>query len=296
MRKLTIERKKSFVGCLVKLKVYIEDPLSSELNICNTPCRRIGMLKNGEEKTFLIEDNAAKIFVIADTLSKDFCCDCYQLPQGSDDISLSGKNEFNPFGGNAFRFDNNETADIAAFRKKGVRGSAVIITSCIVIGLVIGLAVGFKTRSAHTEDVLKEKTFTCGNFSITLNEDFNETEHINFNAVYSSLDVAVFVSNESFDAYEELRDFSAEDYMNAIIQGNEITSATIIDTQNYPHYEYYATNNETNITYYYCAYVYKTETSFWVVQFATKADDEESYKDQISIWAQSVTFSNSAAE
>ena len=50
MRNLTIVRRKSFVACLAKMKVYIEDPASNELVINKIPCRKLGELKNGEEK------------------------------------------------------------------------------------------------------------------------------------------------------------------------------------------------------------------------------------------------------
>ena len=73
MRNLTIKRQKSFVACLGKMKVYIEDPMANDLVIKGVYCRKLGDLKNGEEKTFQIGDNAAKVFVIADALSKDFC-------------------------------------------------------------------------------------------------------------------------------------------------------------------------------------------------------------------------------
>jgi hypothetical protein len=105
MRNLTIKRTKSFVACLVKMKIYLEDPMASELVINNVPCRKLGELKNGEEKTFVIGENSAKVFVIADTLSRNYCNEYYQLPDGQDDIFLSGKNDFNPASGNAFRFD-----------------------------------------------------------------------------------------------------------------------------------------------------------------------------------------------
>ena len=61
MRNLTIKREKSFVGSLVKMKIYIEDLTSNEININNTPCRKIGELKNGEERTLnlLIEPDGA---------------------------------------------------------------------------------------------------------------------------------------------------------------------------------------------------------------------------------------------
>ena len=50
MRTLTIKRAKSFVACLAKMKVYVEDPTSREIVINNVPCRKLGDLKNGEEK------------------------------------------------------------------------------------------------------------------------------------------------------------------------------------------------------------------------------------------------------
>ncbi len=43
-----------------------------------------------------------------DALSKNYCNDFYALPEGTEDISLTGRNCFNPGTGNAFRFDNND--------------------------------------------------------------------------------------------------------------------------------------------------------------------------------------------
>ena len=71
MRNLTIKREKSFVGSLAKMKVYIEDPTSNEISINDIPCRKIGDLKNGEEKTFQIDEQEVKIYVIGDKLSKN---------------------------------------------------------------------------------------------------------------------------------------------------------------------------------------------------------------------------------
>ena len=39
-----------------KMKIYIEDYASFELTINDIPCRKIGELKNGEEKTFPVEE------------------------------------------------------------------------------------------------------------------------------------------------------------------------------------------------------------------------------------------------
>ena len=74
--------------------------------------------KNGEEKIFQIDEQEAKIYVIADKLSKNYCNEFYQLSAGQEDVFLSGKNKFNLANSNAFRFDNNESEENIANRKR----------------------------------------------------------------------------------------------------------------------------------------------------------------------------------
>ena len=118
MRNLTIKRIKTSVACLMTMKIYIEDPNSSEITINNTPCRKLDDLKNGEEKTFQIDAQEQKVFVIADQFSKNYCNEFYTIPAGQEDIFLAGKNKFNPANGNAFLFDNNYNEDVQKNRKK----------------------------------------------------------------------------------------------------------------------------------------------------------------------------------
>lgn len=138
MRNVIIKRNKSFVGCLAKLKVYIEDYTYGETKIGGVPCRKLGTLKNGEEKAFLIPDNAAKIFVIADSLSKNFCNEFYNLPEGQYDIYLSGQCRYNPASGNAFRFDGVTDESVIKNRKKGTKIGIVVLILAIIVGFIIG--------------------------------------------------------------------------------------------------------------------------------------------------------------
>lgn len=137
MRKLTIKRGKSFVACLGAFKVYIEDQNSKELTIANTPVRKLGVIKNGEEVDFDIEDGALKVFVIADVMSKEYCNDIYKLPEEGD-VVLTGKCKFNPGVGNAFRFDNNDTPEAQSNRKKGAAIGWVVLAVAAVVGFAIG--------------------------------------------------------------------------------------------------------------------------------------------------------------
>lgn len=138
MRNVIIKRNKSFVGCLSKLKVYIEDYTYGETKIGGVPCRKLGTLKNGEEKAFLIPDNASKIFVIADSLSKNFCNEFYNLPEGQYDIYLSGQCRYNPASGNAFRFDGVTDESVIKNRKKGTKIGIVVLILAIIVGFIIG--------------------------------------------------------------------------------------------------------------------------------------------------------------
>ena len=59
MRLLTMKRAKRYVACLVKMKVFIEDPTGDTM-INGTPCRKLGELKNGEEKALKFPNKAQK--------------------------------------------------------------------------------------------------------------------------------------------------------------------------------------------------------------------------------------------
>ncbi len=289
MRNLTIKRTKSFVGCLAKMKIYIEDTTSNEMLINNTPCRKIGDLKNGEEKTFQIDDCAAKVFVIADNLSKNYCNEYYQIPDGQEDIFLSGKNKLNPANGNAFRFDNNESEGIAENRKRGTRKGLLILTAAIVVGAVLGY---FITSMLFSSLPPEEKVFSFDEMNITLTDEFGETEVKNYTVAYGSQDVAVFVLKEDFALADGFWDYTLEQYADLLIESNNLGSTEPKTAEGLTSFEYEFTNPETNDVYRYFSYVYKTDDAFWMIQFATLSDNVDAYAQQITDWAKSVEFSN----
>lgn len=141
MRKLTIRRTQSFVACLAKAKVYIEDRVAGDTTINKVPCRKLGEVRNGEAQTFEIADEALKVFVIADALSKSYCSDMYELPEGQEDIVLTGQNRFNPVVGNAFRFDNNNSEAAKANRKRGIGIGVGVFIASIAVGFAVGFLV-----------------------------------------------------------------------------------------------------------------------------------------------------------
>lgn len=142
MRKLTIKRKSTFVGCAGKLKVYITDPSQEELTICGEACRKIGEIKNGRTESFEIDEQAGRVFVIFDKASRNWCNDSRPIPAGGEDIEFSGKCRLNPVRGNAFLFDGK--ADEIAKKNKKAGGRKGCLTSilAIIAGVVIGVAIG----------------------------------------------------------------------------------------------------------------------------------------------------------
>ncbi|MBR2970269.1 MAG: hypothetical protein IKC48_00515 [Clostridia bacterium] len=289
MRKLTIKRNKSFVGCAGKFKVYIEDPEINEININNVPCRKICELKNGEEKTVYINEHAAKVFVIADKLSKNYCNDYYQIPPGSEDVYLSGKSKYNPAVGNAFRFDNNNNQGALANRKRGMRKGCLIFLIVLIVSSIIGLIIG---ASLFPEENANRKTFSAYGMTITLTEAFSEIDVPNFTAAYESNNVAVCALKEPFTLFHGFSSYTLEEYGNEVIKTNRLTSVELKEADGLTYFMYDYKDPQTRKNYTYFAFVYKADDAFWLVQFATLTRKVNKHFEQIFYWAGSVEFAD----
>ena len=287
MRNLTIKREKSFVGSLAKMKVYIEDPTSNEICINDTPCRKLGDLRNGEEKTFQIDEQEVKIYVIADKLSKNYCNEFYQLPAGQEDVFLSGKNKFNPANGNAFRFDNNEIEETIASRKRGARKGLLILIVAAIVGAVVGYSITSNLFSNKTPD---PKDFSSNGMTIKLTDEFVKTDVENYTVAYDSKNVAVFALKEAFALADGFQDYTLEQYRNLELQNNNLSSSKIEDKEGLIGFEYEFTNPDTKDTYKYFSFVYKSNDAFWLVQFATLTENVEEYGPKIIEWAKTISF------
>ena len=70
MRRLWIHRRKSSAARMRKMKVYVEDPEGDAL-INGFLCRQLGELKNGQMRAFSVGNQALRVFVVADSFSRD---------------------------------------------------------------------------------------------------------------------------------------------------------------------------------------------------------------------------------
>ena len=281
MRNLTIKRHKSFVACLAKLKVYIEDPDNSELEVGGVPCRKLGELKNGEEKTFSIGNLAARVFVFADKLSRNYSNDYYPIPAGTEDISLSGKCCYNTRAGHPFRFDGVTDEQVLANRKQGTKKGMLVLIVAAILGFGIGIVSNLQEEGP--------KTFTAEGMTITLTGEFEKESYEGFTVCYESYDVAVFVLEEPFTLMEGLEDYTKAEYGELVVWNNGLESSDLKEENGVLYFDYTAAGDDGE-NYYYCATIHKGPDAFWLIQFATMESQAEEYLPQILEWAASVTF------
>ncbi|MBQ9107184.1 MAG: tyrosine-protein phosphatase [Clostridia bacterium] len=135
MRALTIKRKKSIVSDHVPALVYIEDAAGSVL-INNVPCRNLGKIKNGEEKTFQISNDDLRVFVIAEnSLYPNSCDDFFPIPKGTEDLYATGNFFYNPENDTVFLFDDYSLEAVMARRARRI--SIAMLSLCLALCLIL---------------------------------------------------------------------------------------------------------------------------------------------------------------
>lgn len=286
MRTITIKRTKSLIGSISKMKIYIEDQYADEIKINGTPCKKVGVIKNGGEISFLIENTATKIFVISDKISKNYCNEYYQIPEGNEDITLTGKNKFNIINGNAFIFDNNFDEGALLNRKKNNKKGILILCIAGVIGFLLGYSF---TSNLNYNYQNSDGVFSDNGLTITLNSEFIHTPIQGYTNCYGSEDVAVFILKEPFALFTAEID-TIEEYSSLVLENNNLPSTALKQIDGLTGFEREFTNPDTDETYKYYSYIYESDDAFWLIQFATLVSNIDEYEQSITEWAKSVSF------
>lgn len=308
MRNLIIQRRKTFIASLITMKVYIEDIYSNDLVINNIPCRKIGELKNGEQKSFLIDEYQRKVFVIADKISKNYCNDFYIIPTGYNDVFLTGQNKFDLTTGNAFRFDNNNNINVIEARKKGSYKGIIVLIISILLGYFLGYFIFSKpflinngqdkidSINQSTNDYINNddndnyKIFNSSGINIYLPNDFRKTYLEDYTFVYGTDEVLIMGIKEDFSLIENFENYTLEEYGNLVIQNNDLIGIELKSLYGLKYFEYEYEDSELNNVYVYYSFVYKSNDAFWLIQFATDKTNSSKYFSQIIEWAKSVKF------
>ncbi len=282
MRYLMIKRAKRFLGCLSKLKIYIQDPTATKPVINGTPCRLLGSMKNGEEVCFEIPNEPCRVFVITDILSRNIISELIDIPMGEEDVFLTGKCEYGTLGTVMFRFDQIFSQAQLDNRKKGGKNMLVFLAVCVIIGVIMGVG------SSLYEPPLEPQVFVEDNMEITLTNHFWDEEYEGYAGIYYSDDMNVYIVRDDFTSYEGLEDYTLEEYIDLVIEINEFATAKVYTENDMVWYENRVT--EDGEGYYFYSYVYKADDAFWYIQFCVLEENKDELKDTVLQYAKSVKF------
>ena len=288
MRTLSITRIKSFVGCAAPLQIYIEDYEAPEMTILDTPCRKLGKIKNGQTVSFEVTEQAAKVFVIADKLSKNYCNEYYPLPAGMNPVTLTGKCKYNPASGNAFRFDGVTDEAVLANRRKGNNKGLLVLLAAVAVGLVIGIVGGLARSGIFSSEA--PETFEGSGYSISLTEDFDAVSYEGYVAAFEGEYAVAMISTETFASYAPLSGMTVPAYGEALRDTYEmdpdILTVTPVRTENGLCYFYYTAMVDGD-EFTYCTFVSKGVDAFWTLEIATYTENMEDMESDILEWAKS---------
>lgn len=292
MRRLWIQRRKAAAASLMAMKVYIEDPESGDTDINGVLCRKLGLLKNGRKAHFTIGEESRKVFVVADKVSRNLYNEFVQLPEGRDDIFLSGRNYLRPSSGNPFRFDGTEEEEVLENRKRVAGIGSVILVIAILMGIAGGAAAGVlisrKLIQAKTPPAVA-KVFAAEGMEITLTDRFVTVPVDGVTAGYRSEDAAVYVLREDFSAFEGFGDLSVAGYGTMVLENNGLTDqVTLREEDDSVSFEYLYTQEETGASFYYYCAAHKASDAFWLVQFAAPAQKQPLYEGVFPQWANTI--------
>lgn len=291
MRRLWITRKKAIAGCAAKVRFYIEDPENGDITINGVPCRKLGSLKNGEQKRFRIDNEAAKVFVIGDKLTRNVYNEFYQLEYGQDDVFLTGKNRLDPMGGNMFRFDG--VTDKAALdnRKKSQGRGRVVVIASVLVGLLLGCIAGKAAVDAIFSASQEPLVFLREGMHITLTEEYERLDVEGYTVSYGTSDTAVFLLKEEFSLAEGFGDLPLEEYGQLVLKANNhIGTVELKVVEGLLCFEYDFQNPENGQVNHYFTTVHKGPDAFWTCQFICLAEDAEEFRPQFIAFAKSVGF------
>jgi len=102
MRKLTLVRKKSFIGCACRVYVYrtVAEGEEPQIVLGGLPCVLASKLKNGKSEEIEIPDADATVWVSNSRTFPDSYKAGFQYPAGAEPGTLYMKMKFSPFEGN----------------------------------------------------------------------------------------------------------------------------------------------------------------------------------------------------
>lgn len=157
----------------------------------------------------------------------------------------------------------------------------VVMLCCILISSTSVGCIGNAERT---------KTFSNSGLNITLTNSFYQLEEASsFTACYESNNALVLILKEDFSSlHYSYRNYNVTQYANLVIQNNNLKNTQVTTHDNYAEFSY--ENSVSGNDFYYYARCYKTNLSFWLVQFSVFSSQKDEMSSKIQSWANSITF------
>lgn len=283
MRSLTITRRKSIIACAAKDMIYIKDENAPELTISGVPCRKLGVLKNGQSATFQIGEGEQQIFVILGKSGRNRNNISVTLPAGQEDIALSGEHKYD-YVTNLFRFDPHPFPENTAQQSKFIRKQWIIYAS-IAAGLIL---VGAILRGAFSgPNKPSPKTFTQGAFSITLTDEFKEEQEDGLYAFYLSNSAAVTVNREDPSM---IKGITLEEYAELILIYSDMTDLEWTQSGDQLHLRY--TDTVDGRDFYYLTICCEGDGTFWLISIYALSMSTGVIENSFPTWAESIQIAD----
>lgn len=273
MRNLTIRRPKKFTGCAVGALFFIESSEEPERIINGIPCRKLGVVKNGQEAVFSIPDASLTIFSMPPAGNSGIPIDSALIQEGTEDVVLTGEMVVD-LGKGGFHFAGSTPVS------KGAKaaGLARAIGLPILIGIVIGLLFSVPNLLK-----LMPKTFSVSGMEVTLTRQFSQSSEDGFDVCLDSSVAAVLGLKESFSLLDGVEDFSEEDYLELVQYANDM-EYDIHNDRSHPYFVYRDGDYR-----YYC-FGCKTDDAFWLVQFIIENEKVSTMEPRVFKWADTLHF------
>ncbi len=159
------------------------------------------------------------------------------------------------------------------------RKISIVALLCLLILVLTGCG-AFSSGEASTAP---PKTFTKDGFTITLTEDFEESEVETQTAVYQSQNSVVLALKE--DASQFDGDLTLTQYAELVLSNNDLSSP-IEEKEGFTCFTYEKKSGFT--TYAYLAIVQKSEDAYWLIQFGCNARHFDTQMNAFLEWAKTI--------
>lgn len=294
MRRLWIERQKATAACLAKMKVYIEDHENPDTTIGDVPCRKLGELKNGQQRHFAIDEQPARVFVVADTVSRNVYNEFVRIPGGWEDVFLTGQNRLKPWAGNPFHFDGEQEPEVMENRKRTGRNGSRILLAAIIVGLIAGAVIGGVIGAsilADVPDTVRLETRQVRDLQIVLPETMELQDIAGYTACYDSPEAAVFLLREDFSLLPDAQNLTLEAYGALVLANNGLEEvAQLRQEEGMTVFDYVYADGSGNAYSYYTV-LCKGSDAFWIVLFSAPEKNAAEMFPYFRQWAKTITFS-----